>query len=279
MANEKKAVSLKIMAEEKTGGVSKTTNFAVDPRILEVEEGFNGRPLDDAHVEAMAVSYENGATFPLLDVTVDDGRIVVRDGHHRHAGALRAIARGAEIRTVECRHFRGNDADRVMLMITSQQGLAMTPLQLGAQYRKMIGFGWTRQQIAARAGKSAQHVGDCIALAESNSDVQGMVTRNEVSAAVALKEVRKSGSGAGKVLAGHLETAKAAGKDKVTPAVVAGWPKTDRLAAIKREISAEDFIAAIRKEMSGGQRTELACPDYADLVAFLRGTEKTGGAA
>ena len=153
----KKMVSLKVMAEAKTEGISKVTSFAVDPRIMQVEDGFNGRPLDPDHVEAMAKSYANGATVPALDVTVDDGVVTIRDGHHRRAGAMLAISRGAEIRTLECRHFRGNDADRVMLMITSQQGLPMTPLQLGVQYRKMVGFGWPRSQIADRAGKSAQH--------------------------------------------------------------------------------------------------------------------------
>jgi hypothetical protein len=268
--------SLKVMAEAKVQGVSKTTNFAVDPRIMEVEDGFNGRPLDPLHVRAMADAFQDGATFPPLEVRVDGKRVVVVDGHHRHAGALLAISEGAEILALSCREFKGGDADRVMLMITSQQGLPMTPLQLGVQYRKMLGFGWTAVQIAKRCGKSANHVNDMIALAESNSDVQGMVTRGEVSATTALKVVKAKGQDAGKALAGHLETAKAVGKAKVTPQVVAGWPKQDRVASIKAEIAAEDFIKAIKREIATGgkERVEDACPAYADLVAYLRGTAK-----
>jgi ParB-like chromosome segregation protein Spo0J len=264
------------MAEKKEAGVSKTTNFAVDPRIMEVEEGFNGRPIDPAHVRAIADSLIGGATLPPLEVRVENGRVIVVDGHHRREGALLAISEGAEIVALDCRQFRGNDADRVMLMITSQQGLPMTPLQLGVQYRKMLGFGWTASQIAKRCGKSANHVNDMIALAESNSDVQGMVTRGEVSATTALKVVKAKGQDAGKALAGHLEAAKAAGKAKVTPQVVAGWPKQDRVASIKAEIAAEDFVKAIKREIatSGEERVEDSCPAYADLVAYLRGTAK-----
>jgi len=46
------------------------------------------------------------------------------------------------------------------------------------------------------------------------------VTRKEVAAHVALEVVKKHGSGAGKVLAGHLETARSAGKTKVTKKTV-----------------------------------------------------------
>lgn len=270
------AVSLKVMAEKKEDGVSKTTNFAVDPRKMEIEPGFNGRPIDQTHVRAIADSIKGGATLPPLEVRVDNGRVIIVDGHHRRAGALLAISEGAEILALDCRQFRGNDADRVMLMITSQQGLPMTPLQLGVQYRKMLGFQWTPSMIAKRCGKSANHVNDMIALAESNSDVQAMVTRGEVSATTALKVVKAKGQDAGKALAGHLETAKAAGKAKVTPQVVAGWPKQDRVAAIKAEIAAEDFIKAIEREIATGgkERVEDTCPAFASLVEYLRGTAK-----
>lgn len=88
------------------------------------------------------------------------------------------------------------------------------------QYRKLVGFGWTNQEVASKVGKSANYVSQMLTLAESNSDVQGMVARKEVAAHVALEVVKKHGSGAGKVLAGHLETARSAGKTKVTKKTV-----------------------------------------------------------
>lgn len=215
-------VSLKVAAEDKNNpAVSKVTSFAVDPRALEVEEGFNARPLNADHVAEMSLALRNGATFPALDVRVDAGRILIVDGHHRHAAALDAIAKGFDIKSLDVRHFRGNDADRVAHMISSAGGLALTPLQLGVQYRKLIGFGWTETQIANRGGKSVQHVKDMILLGEANSDVHQLVNAGKISGTAALKAVKQHGSKAGAVIQEGLEQAQAQGKDKVTPKALA----------------------------------------------------------
>lgn len=216
-------VSLKVAAEKKIHGddVSKVTSFAVAPHLLEVEEGFNARPLNPDHVAEMSLAMRNGATFPPLEVRVDDGHILIVDGHHRHAAALKAIAEGFEIKALDCRHFRGNDADRVAHMLNSASGLALTPLQLGVQYRKLIGFGWTEPQIANRRGKSVQHVKDMIQLAEADSDVHQAVNAGLISGTAALKMVKQHGSKAGAVIQEGLEQAKAEGKEKVTPRALA----------------------------------------------------------
>jgi len=214
--------SLKAAAEDKTNpAVSKTTQFAVDPRVLEVEDGFNARPLNADHVAEMSIALRNGAMFPPLDVRVEDGRILIVDGHHRHAAALDAIEKGFEIKSLDVRQFRGNDADRVAHMISSASGLALTPLQLGVQYRKLIVFGWTEPQIADRRGKSVQHVKDMIQLAEANSDVHEAINAGQITGTAALKMVKQFGSKAGEVIRDTVEQAKAEGKEKVTPRALA----------------------------------------------------------
>lgn len=210
------AVSLKVLAERKVEGIQKVTNFAVDPRIIEIEDGFNARPIDQEHVQAMKTSMLAGSILPPLFVRVENGRIIMVDGHHRLTAILALIDEGHEFKRVDCMQFRGNDADRIAHMLTSSQGKNLTPLQMGLQYRKLAALGWNEGEIAAKVGKSRQHVHDMVLLAESNSDLQGMVARGEVAAHVAIAALRKHGSEAGNVLAGHLDTAKAAGKSKVT---------------------------------------------------------------
>lgn len=217
--------SLKAAAEDKSNpAVSKTTQFAIDPRVLEVEEGFNARPLNADHVAEMSLALRNGATFPPLDVRVDDNRILIVDGHHRHAAALDAIEKGFDIKSLDCRQFRGNDADRVAHMLNSASGLALTPLQLGVQYRKLLGYGWSEKQIADRRGKSVQHVKDMVLLGEANSDVHQAVNAGQISGTAALAIVKKHGSKAGAVIQEGLEAAQAAGKTKVTAKALARRP-------------------------------------------------------
>lgn len=62
------AVSLKVLAERKVEGIQKVTNFAVDPRIIEIEDGFNARPIDPEHVRAMKMSMLAGSILPPLFV-------------------------------------------------------------------------------------------------------------------------------------------------------------------------------------------------------------------
>jgi len=215
-------VSLKVAAEDKNNpSVSKVTSFALDPLVLKIREGFNARPLNQEHVDSMALAQRNGAVFPPLDVFVEDGQIFIVDGHHRLAATLKNIAEGFEIKSLEGRHFRGNDADRVAHMLNSASGLALTPLQLGVQYRKLMVFGWTEPQIANRRGKSVQHVKDMLQLAEANSDVHQAVNAGLISGTAALKMVKQHGSQAGAVIQEGLEQAKAEGKEKVTPKALA----------------------------------------------------------
>lgn len=222
MAYTNHMASLKAAAEDKTNpSVSKVTSFAVDPRVLVVEPGFNARPLNMDHVASLSLALRSGAVFPPLEVRVEDGQILIVDGHHRHAAALDAIKKDSDIKTLDCRHFRGNDVERVAHMITSAGGLPLTPLQLGVQYRKLIGFGWNEKQIADRVGKTMVHVKDMIVLAEANSDVHKAVNAGEVSGTTALEIVKEHGSKAGEVISQALQQAKAEGKTKVTPAMVA----------------------------------------------------------
>lgn len=209
-------VSLKQMAESKFEGVQKTTQFQVDPKLLEVEDGFNAREIDDAHVNSMADAIIAGAVMPAIDVRVVDGRLIIVDGHHRRAAYLLLIERGVDISRVDCRQFRGNDVDRIAHLLTSAQGKQLTPLQMGIQYKRMMALNVTEKEIAAKVGKSIQHVKDMVVLACANSDVHEQVKSGKVSAKVAMKIVKKHGENAGKVIAGHVASAEAAGKKKVS---------------------------------------------------------------
>ena len=199
--------SLKNAAENKAidGAVSKVTIFRIDPAAIIVEEGFN-RPISREHVDALKQSIREGATIPPIHVRVDNSRIIMVDGHHRHIAVTELIVEGLPITGMDAIQFRGNDEDRVIHLLTSAQGLALSPLDAGLQYVKLRRFGLSAAKIASRIGRSVSHVHECLTLAgDGDSDVHAHVRANTVSASTASKLVRKHGSQAGAVIKQRLE--------------------------------------------------------------------------
>ena len=265
-------VSLKALAENKAEGVGKVTYFAVDPHKVEVEPGFN-REISREHIESIKITLRAGGKLDPIWVRVDDGRIILVDGEHRWTATLECLADGTltappDGYRMDAQQFRGTDAERVAHLLTSSQGLPLTPLQRGIQYRKLEAFGWTHKQIAEKVGRTTTHVAEVIMLASSNTDVQQMVKSNEVAAHLAVKAVRKHGENAGAVLAEAVQSARLAGKDKATAKDVDGATPKNLPQAIQ-----------IEKDSGGTFRAEILCPKYADLIAYLRGTDKTPPAA
>ena len=207
--------SLKVAAETKAGGVAKQTSFRVDPRIVEVEPGFN-RQIDRANIEQFKIAIKGGAIIPDIFVRVENGRIIMVDGEHRLIAVKELISEGVEIASMSATQFRGNDADRITHLLTSAQGKGLSPLEAGLQYKKLINLGWSNQKIRERTGMSVQHIAGCIELAESNSDVHASIRSGDISSTEARKVVKEHGSKAGEVIA----KAKAETGKKVTAKVL-----------------------------------------------------------
>lgn len=217
---ENQFVSLKQMAESKVDGVGKATIFLVAPEKIEVEEGFNARPIDRKHLLSIVEAVKNGAPLPPVMVRVKEGRIIMVDGHHRRDAVIYGMQHGilARDQKIACSQYRGDDADCITLLLTSSQGLPLTPLQAGIQYEKLASVHQlSNAQIAARVGKSVQHVADMRVLARGTKEVQKMVEDGKVSANTAVKALRKDAAGAADKLSAEVNKAAAMGKTKATP--------------------------------------------------------------
>ena len=268
MANH---VSLKAMAEDKSiDGVAKVTHFKVDPRIITIEQGFNVRsklygqmtPARRAYIDSLKAAKLAGAVFPPLDVRVEEGEVILVDGENRLLMDLELIDEGHDIQFVECRHFRGNDAERVAHMVsTGQQGLPLTPLESGHGYRRLANWGWPVQRIAAFARRSDTHVEQCIMLAESDTALQEMLVRDEVSADVVIPLLRKHGSKKTlEILIDRLQHERANGGKKVTAKTLYG-PAIPRPVVSKVVSSLDTFY------------TRLSDDDRHNLQTLLNGNE------
>lgn len=267
-------ISLKQLAESKTGGVQKTTNFKLHPSVIKIEKGWNGRmpgPELDAHIELLYQAMKAGESVPPIEVQMIDGEPVVRDGHCRTQAALRLVDEGIEY-MLEARQFRGNDVDAMFLMLNTGTGQrALTPLEQGTQYLKLLKMGVDVAGIAERRRIHRSTVENGIQLAEMPTAVQKLVASGKVAAHTALKTVKAHGA---KEAVKLLEEA-AQGEKKVKPKQLPAGPgKKERGQTLPPVGDLADLTPETLKAMREAvARTEVAEARLAELDAKLKRRE------
>lgn len=191
------------MAALKEMAVSRGTLMNFDPRKLEVKKGLNSRDGSAAdnleHIEWLAQSIaEEGVKTPLV-VFQEGDHVYVADGHCRLAAVKLAISRGAPIETVPCiPEPRGtNGVDRVLSQVIYNSGKALTPLELGQNFKKALALGGTVEAIAKRVNMSVSWVNQMIDLQAAPEEVHQMVRDGKVSATLAAKVVKRDGADGG----------------------------------------------------------------------------------
>lgn len=281
------ATSLKAMAADPgQDGVKKTDIYRVDPRLLEEEDGFNLRDYDDPevieHIRGFADSYKSGRYVPPLLVRVaDDGRVLIVEGHCRRRGALLAISEGCELAYLNCVSYRGNDADRVQVMLRSAEGLKLKPLAVAIGYLRLHRLGYeSHVEIAEFVGKTASHVEQMLLLAQANKDVHKLVESGAVAASVAIEAVRKHREGAGAFLQEQLNAALKRGKGAVTKSALKEWlpPRkvvTSVIGSVDTMISGIDIetrrlLASLEKESPQEVQGKKVSVDAALLLDIFR---------
>lgn len=228
------APSFKQLIKDGTAKRADAMKFRIED--IHEEPGFNlrdeGEDLE-ASIDALAEHIRSGGLVPPLEVrTREGGGVFVVDGHRRRRAYLKVrdeIVDANNELWLAVVPFAGNDADRIARVITSAEGRALSPLEIGRGYKRLVALNWTPEQIAAKVGKTRQHVDQVLILANANSDVQGLVARGDVSATSAIDAVRKHGDKAGDVLGGAVDKAKAAGKSKATAGAIKGKPLPRKL--------------------------------------------------
>jgi ParB-like chromosome segregation protein Spo0J len=195
--------------------------YQVDPMLLQEEEGFNLRYYDDpkvvAHIEAFCESYMADRYVPPMVVrALDGGRIVIIEGHCRRRGVQLAVARGAKIPLVSVIPFRGNDTERVEVMLRSAQGLKLEALDIARGYLRLLEMGFKTTDIAASQGKTVARVEQLLTLATAGPEVHDLVRTGAVSADFAIETLRAHGEQAGAILSQKLEVARQEGRQRVT---------------------------------------------------------------
>ncbi|HFT7668124.1 TPA: ParB/RepB/Spo0J family partition protein [Serratia marcescens] len=213
-------LSQRYAARESIGSdISTRKTFMVPLNEIYAEDGYNVRELNQAHVEEFRDAFIAGEYIPPLAVEVTEQGVKVIDGHHRFHGALLASEAGHEVARLECKDFVGTEADKIAFMVTSSQGLALTPIERGAAYQRLVNQGWTNAEIAKKVKRSESDILQHLQLQECSPYIKSLVRAGSINYALAIQINREHGVYADREVARLMKKAEGAGKTKITKSV------------------------------------------------------------
>lgn len=208
-------------------GVSSGELWNVEPSKLKFMDNFNTRTLRPeylAHLKSIKDSIRENGYYkdkPIgVLVALEDGHQVlyVTDGHTRTRAVLELIEEGHKIETVPvATKPRGTTLeDLTVALVKANEGLPLTPYEIGVVCKRLSGMGLDEKTIAKRLGYTLQYVNDLLGLVGAPKAIRDMVVNGQVSATAAVKEIKQHGPKAVLRLQEGLQAAHAAGKTKVT---------------------------------------------------------------
>lgn len=242
MSNFENLTGGAIKAAMREAGASSSDLWMVPLDGIKVLDGFNVRTHNaeyEAHIESLTESIlQNGfhKDKPLAGfVAKEDGKdvIYVTDGHSRFKAVQRAIAKGAEITAlpVVTKPSGTSLEDLTIGLVVSNSGKPLTPLELAAVCKRLIGYNMDEAVIATRLGYTKQYIQSLLTLVAAPVVIRKMVESGKVSAANAITAIAKHGDKAVDTLKAAQDKAEAQGKAKVTQKQLNADkpPKVDRM--------------------------------------------------
>lgn len=199
---------------------------------LKVLPGLNLRikgPELEAHIRNLAdLMIAGGYKFskPIEVVVLNvDGELgaYVTDGHCRLEAVKLALSEGAPIQQISCVTLpsKGVDIkDLVIGIFNSNTGKELTPYERAIGCKRLMNYGMSVQSIAKEVRLTPEYVNVLLEAVSAPLSIASMIQRGEVSLTTAVELLRKHGPDAVEILKSGHEAAKAAGKKKVTPALL-----------------------------------------------------------
>lgn len=227
-----KVNSLRAYHEANKGVVNKGNAYSVPPQTLEETPGFNVREYDrpdvTEHIRSLADAYKRGDYVPPIVVRVEGGRLSVRDGHCRRRALLLAIDEGADITRIPVIEHRGDEVEQNLLILTSNQGLPISPLGRAEIYARLVRWGKSPQEIADKIGSSHTTVSNYLKLHELPIALKQSVQDGKLSATAALELYQQHGTAAVGMVSSALEQALSTGRERITTKHIQKSPRISR---------------------------------------------------
>jgi ParB/RepB/Spo0J family partition protein len=175
----------------------RTDVYKIDPRIIQIKEGWNSRDMSDpanqAHIDELSKSIAEVGVKRPLTVVMEGNVPFLTDGECRLRATLLAIKNGADIKTVpvtgEDRY--ANEADRIFSQILLNSGKPLTGIEQAKVFKRLLDLGWKQNEIASKAGISGGRVSQLLELLTLPVVLQKFITEGKASASMVLSTFKK----------------------------------------------------------------------------------------
>lgn len=132
---------------------------------------------------------ENGQKVAgIIRLSEDGGKVVLVDGHRRYNAINMANKKfGAEIKDFKCvKEERGaNEETRIIDMLSTSLGKALTPLEQAKAIKKLIDYGYKVSDIAKKLGKTVPSISTLLKLNSASHELREAVKTKKISTSAA----------------------------------------------------------------------------------------------
>lgn len=181
-ATEEQLQSVDKMMNPEINKTKRSDVLFIDPRIIEIEKGFNTR-IEYGDIDELKTSIiENGVRVPMRGYKNGDV-FVLTDGHRRFKAVNKALDEGIDIARVPfISEKKKSLEERIFDILLFNDGKTLTPLELGETYKKLLQYGYNFSEIAKKIGKTIKHVSDMVKVACSTKELKELIKDGDVSA-------------------------------------------------------------------------------------------------
>lgn len=192
----------------------RTEVFKVDPRLLIIDEADDYRSPSEAltaHIDQLAQSIAEVGVKKPIEVKLEDGKIIVKEGRCRTRAAMRAIEHyKADLKAVPVISVDryANEADLILNQFIGNSGKPFTALEQAKIFKKLLDMGWNQSDIAKKVGYSNGRISQILDLMTLPNVLQVYIVEGKASSTMVMNMFKKHNGNADAVVA-ELEYALA----------------------------------------------------------------------
>lgn len=209
-------------------GTKSSDLYKVKPQDITVMPGYNPRVHNKAFFEKIEWlsdqmvkhGYYQDKPLACFIAKIDgEDRLVLQDGHRRHAAVLKAIEKGAPIKEVPVvlKERTENAVDLTLALLHSNEGEPFTTFEKAVLAKRLKKMGWENKQIAEEFSVTPAFVGQLLTIASAPQSITDLVQNGNLSATEAHRLMMQEGvEAAAEIATEGMARAKAQGRNKIT---------------------------------------------------------------